>query len=94
MNDVDAVFAEQPDGRIQPLCGLYRRDRCLPEIEKMLSDGEWRLQQLGVRLKTRVIGFSEIKDIQGAEFLFFNMNTPEEYRLAVEIEKRCDSSPF
>ena len=77
MNDVDAVFAEQPDGRIQPL----------PEIEKMLSDGEWRLQQLGVRLKTRVIGFSEIKDIQGSEFLFLNLNTPEEYRAAVEIEK-------
>ncbi len=95
MNDVDAVFAEQPDGRNQPLCGQYRRDRCLPEIEKMLSDGEWRLQQLGVRLKTRVIGFSEVKDIQGAEFLFFNMNTPEEYRLAAETDKRCDSNrPF
>ncbi len=95
MNDVDAVFAEQTDGRNQPLCGLYRRDRCLPEIEKMLSDGDWRLQQLRGRLKTRVIRFSEIKDIQGSEFLFLNLNTPEDYGAAVEIEKRCDSNrPF
>lgn len=94
MNDVDAVYAEQPDGRNQPLCGLYQRDRCLPEIEKMLVDGEWRLQQLGVRLKTRVIGFSEIKDIQGSEFLFLNLNTPEEYRSAVEIETMRLQSAF
>ncbi|HMT09354.1 MAG TPA: molybdenum cofactor guanylyltransferase [Pyrinomonadaceae bacterium] len=87
VNSVDAVFPAQPDGRNQPLCGLYRRDRCLPEIEKMFSDGDWRLQQLRGRLKTRVIGFSEIKDIQGSEFLFLNLNTPEEYRAAVEIEK-------
>jgi len=95
VNSVDAVFPAQSDGRVQPLCGLYRRDGCLPEIKKMLSAGDWRLQQLRGRLKTRVIGFSEIKDIQGSEFLFLNLNTPEDYRVAVEIEKRCDTNrPF
>jgi len=87
MNHIDAIFAEQPDGRNQPLCGLYRRDPCLPKVETMLSDGEWRIQRLRERLQVRVIGFSEIKDIQGSEFLFLNLNTPEEYRAAVEIEK-------
>jgi molybdopterin-guanine dinucleotide biosynthesis protein A len=66
VKSVDAVFAEQPDGRIQPLCGLYRRDSCLPEIEKMLSDGDWRLQQLRERLNPRIIRSSEIEDIRGA----------------------------
>ncbi len=95
VNDLDTVFPVQPDGRVQPLCGLYRRDGCLPEIQKMLSAGDWRLQQLRGRLKTRVIGFSEIQDIQGSEFLFLNLNTPEDYREAVEIEKRCDPNrPF
>ena len=95
VNDVDAIFAEQPDGRVQPLCGLYRRNSCLPEIEKMFSDGDWRLQPLRERLKTRVIGFSEIKDIPGFEFLFLNLNTPEEYRVAVEIEQRYEiNQPF
>ncbi|MEQ1607342.1 MAG: molybdenum cofactor guanylyltransferase [Pyrinomonadaceae bacterium] len=87
MNHIDAIFAEQPDGRNQPLCGLYQRDSCLPKVETMLSDGEWRIQRLRERLQVRVIGFSEIKDIQGSEFLFLNLNTPEEYRAAVEIEK-------
>jgi len=91
VNSVDAVFAEQPDGRSQPLCGLYRRDSCLPEIEKMLSDGDWRLQQLRERLNPRIIRSSEIEDIRGAEFFFFNLNTPDDYRSAVEMEKQSDS---
>ncbi len=88
VNNVDAVFAEQPDGRIQPLCGLYRRDSCLPEIERILSDGDWRLQQLRERLNARIIRSSEIEDIRGAEFQFFNVNTPDDYKSAVEIEKQ------
>jgi molybdenum cofactor guanylyltransferase len=93
VNSVDAVFAEQPDGRIQPLCGLYRRDSCLPEIEKMLSDGNWRLQQLRERLNPRIIRSSEIKDIREAEFFFFNLNTPDDHRSAVEIEERFRPVP-
>ncbi|MBK8467549.1 MAG: molybdenum cofactor guanylyltransferase [Chloracidobacterium sp.] len=86
--NVDAVFAEQSDGRNQPLCGLYRRDTCLPKIDKMLADSDWRLQQLRVRLRTRLISFSEITDIHGAEFFFHNLNTPDDYRVAVEIKKQ------
>jgi molybdenum cofactor guanylyltransferase len=85
---LDAIFAEQPDGLIQPLCGLYRRNSCLPAIKKMFSDGDWRLQRLRERLKTRVLGLAEIEDIPGSESLFLNLNTPQEYRLAVEIEQR------
>ncbi len=87
-DSIDAVFAEQSDGRKQPLCGLYRRDTCLPELDKMLAEDDWRLQQLRLRLSTRLISFSEITDIPGAEFLFHNLNTPDEYRVAVEIEKQ------
>lgn len=87
-SNVDAVFAEQPDGRIQPLCGLYRRDNCLPEIKKILSGDNWRLQQLRERLNPRVIKSSEIEDIRGAEFFFFNLNTPDDHLAAVEIEER------
>jgi len=92
---VDAIFAEQPDGRIQPLCGLYRRISSLPAIKNMLSDGDWRLQRLRERSKTRVLGLADIADIPGSESLFFNLNTPEEYRLAVEIEQRQEfDRPF
>ncbi|MBX3298426.1 MAG: molybdenum cofactor guanylyltransferase [Acidobacteria bacterium] len=92
---VDAIFAEQPDGRIQPLCGLYRRNSCLPSIKNMLSDSDWRLQRLREQLKSRVLGLAEIEDIPGSESLFFNLNTPEEYRLAVEIEQRQEfDRPF
>lgn len=81
-----AVLAEQPDGRIQPLCGLYRRQACLHEVEKMLSQDHWRLQDLNERVNSRILGFSEISDIPSAENLFLNVNMPEDYRAAIAIE--------
>ena len=34
-DNVGALLLEQPDGRLQPLCGLYRPARCLSPLEIM-----------------------------------------------------------
>lgn len=66
----DAVFAEQPDGRIQPLSGLFRAHRCLPLIRKMIEDDNWRLQDLTTQLNTRILRFAEYEDLPGADHFF------------------------
>ena len=84
--NVAAVFAEQPDGRFQPLCGLFRAQSCLPKIRKMFDDDNWRLQDLATGLNSRILRFAEYEDIPGAKHMFLNMNTPNDYQAAIEHE--------
>lgn len=75
--DFSVVVPRQTDGRLQPLCAVYRVADCLPEIEKVLLKNE----SLSVRkfldnLSVRVIKeefFGENRN------LFANINTPIEY---------------
>lgn len=90
-DNTDAVLAEQPDGRIQPLCGLYRVQVCLPGIRKMISEDNWRLQDLSKYLSTRILRFSEFEEIPLADNLFLNVNTPDDYRTAVKYESSLRS---
>lgn len=87
-DEVDAVVPVQPDGRPQPLCGLYRRDACLRAIEEMLGEGDWKLQNLLPMVRTRLVGFDEVRDLVNSEVFFLNVNTPEDYARALAIAGR------
>jgi molybdopterin-guanine dinucleotide biosynthesis protein A len=82
----DALLVEQFDGRTQPLCGLYRRQPCLVEVENMLREDNRRLQDLSQRINAHIIKYSEVADLTGANYFFVNINTPEDYQAAVAIE--------
>ena len=84
--DFDAVVPLQNDDRPQPLCALYSRKACLPVIEKMLDEEDWRLRKLLQSVKIRFIPFNEISDLPHAEHFFFNVNTPDDFREAQTIE--------
>lgn len=83
--DFDAVVPKQPDGKIQPLCALYRRNSCLIKVEEMLKEENWKLKVLTDRLKTRFVEFDFFRDMSCAEQLFFNVNTPEDYEKVKQI---------
>ena len=80
--DVDAVVPVQPDGRLQPLCALYRREACLPVVEEMHKTGEWKLQNLFAKVRTWSVDFDELRDLDNSGLFFMNVNTPEEYEKA------------
>ncbi len=81
----DAVVPIQADDRPQPVCALYRRTTCLPEIEKLVEAGEHTPRALLTQVRTRYVQFVEISDLPAAEHLFFNVNTPEDLEKADAI---------
>ena len=84
---VDAIVPLQPDGRPQPVCALYRRKTCLPEIERLVSAGEHTLRALLANVRTRFVQFGELADLPGAENFFLNLNTPEDYECAKLLDE-------
>lgn len=67
------TLSQTPDGRLQPLGAVYHKD-CLPEIKRMLQNGQRRLMELLERVPVRVVELSGT----GFEDVHFNVNTPED----------------
>lgn len=79
---VDAVIPVQTDGRVQPLCALYRREPCLEITSQLIAEGERRPRALLDKIKARRVKPDELADLKGAQLFFMNVNTPEDYEQA------------
>lgn len=81
IGEFEAAMPMQQDGRLQPLCAVYRRDVCLPLVERIVASDNWRLQQLGSLLKVSIIKPA------GARWSM-NVNTPADLLKAIELADR------
>lgn len=77
----DAVIPSA-QGRIHPLCALYRKST-QPRWEKALEQGDLRLMNT-----IRQLYVLEVPDGWLDPWALFNVNTPEEYDMAIREEKR------
>jgi len=84
----DAVVPVQPDGRLQPLCALYRAEVARERAEELIATGERRPRALLERLSTRLVAFEELKSLEGATRFFTNINTPDDYAHAQKEGKK------
>src|SRR5919107_2658543 len=82
--ETDAVVPVQEDGRVQPLCALYRAGVCLEQVEELIRAGELRPRVLLTRVRSRLVAFEELRDLEGSARFFFNVNTPEDYTRAID----------
>lgn len=80
-----AIVPLQSDGRPQPLCAIYRRAPCLAAARQAIANGEHSPRALLDQVQTRYVSFSELSDLDGSEYFFFNVNTPENYERAQQI---------
>jgi molybdenum cofactor guanylyltransferase len=91
-SEFDAVAPVQPDGRLQPLCALYRAQVCLACAEQLLAAGERRPRVLLQQVRTRLVTPVELNDLPDADLLWLNINTPADFARAQEIsEQRMES---
>lgn len=82
----NAVVLPESGGHrgVEPLCAFYPV-ACLPSIERQLAGGAYRLIDLLETLPTRRIPLAEVRHWGEPEHIFFNVNTPEDYRRAEEL---------
>jgi len=85
INESDAAVPLQVDGRTQPLCSVYRRSRCLAAAEMAIDVGEHSPRALLDRIAVQYLPFQEISDLEGSEYFFYNVNTPDDYERAKQI---------
>jgi molybdenum cofactor guanylyltransferase len=79
--DYDVVVPHWQE-RFQPLHAVYRRG-VLPLLREQLDRSELRPVFLFDKVRTRKIDEAEIKIFDPDGLSFFNMNTPEDYQLAL-----------
>ena len=70
----DAVVPRGGDGRVQPLCALYRRS-CAAAAEAMLRRGERRMRAFLEQLNVRYVSSAVFPR---GELTLANLNTPED----------------
>jgi molybdopterin-guanine dinucleotide biosynthesis protein A len=79
------------DGRLQPLCAAYRRDRASAALVAMEAVGERRLSLIGEQLKVRTIDESTLRIIDPELRSFLNVNTADDYARALRLA--CAAPP-
>lgn len=70
--ETDAVIVRTNDGRIHPLCGVYRK-RCRSMLRQCLDEKELRMQHALSRMQIKEFA----ADVQS--WRFKNVNTPEDF---------------
>lgn len=81
---IEAIVPVQPDGRLQPLCAIYRRMPALRRATEALDARDYALRSFLARLRTREVAAAELAALPGADRFFFNLNTPEDFAAALE----------
>jgi molybdenum cofactor guanylyltransferase len=74
----------------QPLCAVYRRD-ARAVLEMQLASGERRLTRVAAKLRVRRPKDVELRQIDPELLSFFNVNTPEDYRRALDMQRLFDN---
>jgi len=84
--DVDAAVPHPVDGW-QPLCAAYTR-RSADAIRRQITAGNLKVIDVLAALRVHAIGPAEIARYDPDGILFFNVNTPDDYRRALELMAR------
>jgi molybdopterin-guanine dinucleotide biosynthesis protein A len=77
-----AVVPLSADNQIEPLCAIYCKNS-LHAVETLIEQGERKMAKLFEKVPTRFVEFKEIRELDGANLFFENINTPEDHNRAL-----------
>jgi len=73
---------------LEPLHAVYRKESCLPLVEKAIEQDLWRMKAWHPQANLNVLDPEKTREISGSDHTFLNLNTNEEFRTAEEIAKK------
>ena len=82
---MDVVIGKTEEG-YEPFHAVYRRETCLPAIESALAADQWKVTVWFPMVKVRALMPEEVKVLDPSGLCFWNLNTPEEFARAEEME--------
>ena len=80
--EADVIIPSDKNGRLQPLCAIYERDRCRAAIDAYLRTGERTIRDVVSTLRQHRIENANFADLENGETVFLNINTPADFDLA------------
>lgn len=85
--EADVTIPESRGGELHPTCAVYRR-RALKAAEASIERGDYSVRSFFPRVDCRMLRWPEIARAGFGPAIFENINTPEDYRMALQ---RLDS---
>jgi molybdopterin-guanine dinucleotide biosynthesis protein A len=79
----DVVIPSSSNG-LEPLHAVYRREACLPAVESALEEGNLKMIAWLQNVSVRIVLPEEVAHFDKHGLAFWNLNTPEDFRLAEE----------
>jgi molybdopterin-guanine dinucleotide biosynthesis protein A len=73
------------EGGTEPFHAVYRRAVCLPAIQVALQADKWKVNSWFSDVNMRYVSPEEILEHDPRQLAFWNVNTPEEFRLAEQM---------
>jgi molybdopterin-guanine dinucleotide biosynthesis protein A len=81
-DDYDVVVPMSAEGKLEPLCAIYRTT-ALEAVEELIASGQRRISPLFDKVATRFVRFGELEALPGSHAFFTNINTPDDYDRAI-----------
>jgi len=88
-DDFDLAVPQSAEG-LEPMHAVYRRETCLPAVQRALEAGEQRMISFYPMVKPRIFAVEEVRPFDPEQLTFINVNTPEDFQQAEQMapEKR------
>lgn len=82
----DVVIPQTIEG-LEPFHAIYRREVCLPAVQSAMNNNHWRVDAWFDQVKLYCLTSSMIEQYDPEMLSFFNINTPEDLKEAIQIEE-------
>lgn len=83
-DDADIIIPQTEHG-LEPLHALYRREACIPPIEKALKANKWKVVSWFDEVKIHALTEVETAKFNPDGLTFWNLNTPEDFLKAEKL---------